>query len=539
LNELLDLLTLVPFVLYAETHYRFKYFFSYLRKSEPEIIFDAPHRIDADFRIPILMVAKDADTYPCEIVNVVASISQGGVLCSRQTLIRDSLSVNQRLGWFLFELDPKGLRGSIEIDIEFELRRGTKKKRYRNDNHRTSSHRALSVYLSPHPLPQLPGVYYGDAHTHSSYTDDQVEFGAPLEPSITLAQAMGLKFFCTTDHSYDLDDRTDTFLVNDPAIPKWSIFQEEVQHLNNRHREFAVLRGEEVTCRNARGKNVHLLLFGNRTFVPGSGDSAERWCRTRSEHSIEEILRSTEKSVSAFAAHPRETVSLLQRLLIGRGRWEDEDFEHAGLTGLQFVNGVLHDGFTEGKASWVKLLLGGKELTIVGGNDSHGNFNRFRQIGVPFLRIVERPYQIFGKMRTGVLSGDQLSEDSLLAAIMKGLCFVTNGPLCVITLVNEDGARTEMGGFAQGSKLICNVQVKSTEEFGLLAGFCLYQGVIGGEKEQLLWHLKDVGAYQFEGDVPVAGTVSSYIRAEVFTRRESSPRGEALFAFTNPIWVKC
>jgi len=50
----------LPLFLYAETHYRFPYFFSLLRKNEPEIIADAPHRIEPGSPLPILILIKDA-----------------------------------------------------------------------------------------------------------------------------------------------------------------------------------------------------------------------------------------------------------------------------------------------------------------------------------------------------------------------------------------------------------------------------------------------------------------------------------------------
>ncbi|MFA6457029.1 MAG: hypothetical protein WCW40_09430, partial [Bacteroidota bacterium] len=59
-----------PFFLYAETHYRFKYFFSLYKKSEPEIIVDGPHRLDPDKPYPIMILVKDADRYPVEIQSV-------------------------------------------------------------------------------------------------------------------------------------------------------------------------------------------------------------------------------------------------------------------------------------------------------------------------------------------------------------------------------------------------------------------------------------------------------------------------------------
>jgi hypothetical protein len=65
-----------PIFLYAETHYRFKYFFSLYKKSEPEIIADAPHRLDPDKQYPIMILVKDSHLYPVELLSVKVTLFQ-------------------------------------------------------------------------------------------------------------------------------------------------------------------------------------------------------------------------------------------------------------------------------------------------------------------------------------------------------------------------------------------------------------------------------------------------------------------------------
>ena len=60
----------LPVICYAEIHYRFKYFFSFLLKKEPEILFDAPHRIEPNSNLPILLFVKDAHLFPIEVISV-------------------------------------------------------------------------------------------------------------------------------------------------------------------------------------------------------------------------------------------------------------------------------------------------------------------------------------------------------------------------------------------------------------------------------------------------------------------------------------
>ncbi|MCH6560272.1 hypothetical protein IH799_07965, partial [candidate division KSB1 bacterium] len=60
----------ILFLLYAETHYSFKGIYSRLKKMEPEIIADVPHRIKRGHPIPVLLLIKDAHQYPIELNSI-------------------------------------------------------------------------------------------------------------------------------------------------------------------------------------------------------------------------------------------------------------------------------------------------------------------------------------------------------------------------------------------------------------------------------------------------------------------------------------
>ncbi|MBI3787934.1 MAG: hypothetical protein HY276_06715, partial [Ignavibacteriales bacterium] len=298
----------LPLLLYAETHYKFRYFFSFLRKKEPEIIADAPHRIEPGSTLPLLILAKDANRYPCTLMQVHVTVTQGATHLMNKRLLPNARTLRDYFWWEIFLLDVSQWKGWIELHVSITIEVNGKIKTYDTDNHKTSSHKPLRVFLSNDLLPRFANLHLGDAHTHSNYTDDQVEFGSPLKASQGLCKAMGLSFFCVTDHSYDLDDRVDNYLMNDPAIPKWNSLQREVSELNYQDSSFVIVRGEEITCRNGNEKNVHLLLYGSKQFFPGSGDGAEKWLRTRSEHAASEILKTKENTSVAYAAHPKEPV---------------------------------------------------------------------------------------------------------------------------------------------------------------------------------------------------------------------------------------
>ena len=527
-------LQMLPVFLYAETHYRFRYFFSFLRKHEPEIIADAPHRIEPNQPLPILVLVKDAHQFPLKLNKVRVAIRKDGKIFFEKELLNSPIELTEKFWWRVYEVPLDGMSGNIECDVIFEINDGKRQLIYHNDNHRTSSHQPLKIFVAPSPLPRFEHLHFGECHSHSSYTDDQVEFGSPLEASTQLSLPLGLSFFCVTDHSYDLDDSVDNYLANDSNLPKWSLLQQEVDDQNSKYKDFVIVRGEEVSCRNSKDKNVHLLLLGNRKFFYGSGDGAERWLKTRSENNINEILNSIEPSVLSFAAHPKEQVSFLQRLLLRRGKWLQKDFLHSRLTGIQFVNGYISNGFWEGYHQWLDALLEGKRMLVLAGDDAHGNFNRFRQIGIPFLKIRETGHQLFGKMRTGVYL-ESLSEENILRAVHSGKTIVTDGPVVNLLIDSPMHGISSIGETVIGNKYSISLEVKSSNECGSIDSIKVFIGSIG-VKETAIISEKLSQEYTASRIFSVEITRKSYIRAEVWTSRNDSNDAQPHFCLTNPIW---
>lgn len=528
---------LLPFFLYAEMHYRFRYFVSFLRKKEPELIADAPHRLEPGQPLPLLILAKDGHIYPSRLQQIQIVIRQEHRELARKDLLTEPISINTEFWWRTFTLDVSGWYGWLTIEVSLKLQRAGKTKTYQTDNYRTSSHKPLRVFVADQSLPRYEGLHFGETHTHSTYTSDQVEFGAPLESSAELAKAMGLSFFCVTDHSYDLDDSLNSYLVNDPAIPKWGLLRSEVDTINGSASDFVILRGEEISCRNGAGQNVHLLLIGNERFFAGSGDGAERWLKTHSEHSIREILNAKENSSVAFAAHPLEHVPFLQKLLLGRGSWQDADMQEKSLSGLQIINGSTDEGFRSGYRLWRENLLRGMRQFIIAGNDAHGNFNRFRQVGIPFLKIKEMDRQIFGEMRTGVILNEPLTPESVLNALRKGRCIVTDGPVLQLRATPDNGEEIGTGEEAHERSVSVRVMALTTPEFGMINDVKIIRGMIGGRVEEILEEHRGINKERFESRVRVEASAQCYIRAEATTEASSSMDGESHFCLTNPIWI--
>ena len=531
----------LPIFAYAEIHYRFKYFLSFIKRNEPEIIADAPHRINPNAKLPILILIKDADKYSITILRIIIEIRQNENIIFSQVYSKiQKIKVFGHWWWNIIEIpflnELQNVWGFLDVNVDVEFERNGNIYSIRNNNLPTSSKKSLKIFRSKTVLPALRGWIHGDTHTHSNYTEDQVEFGAPIQASLILSQAIGLSFFCVCDHSYDLDDRLDTYLINDPSLPKWNMLQKEIDEINSEQKECVVIRGEEVTARNANGRNVHFLLWGTRKFFAGSGDSAEKWFRLRSEHSIQEILENTTSSTVAFASHPTEKVPSLHRFFFGRDVWSLNDMRNTGLHGLQILNGEYSSAFFKGLSDWKKLLLEGKKLFVAAGNDAHGNFNRYVQLQIPFLKIAEKETQIFGKLRSTVYC-NALNETNILGALKVGKCVINNGPLVICEVENEFHQSAKIGGQIQAKSVAVKVQGISTEEFGEFASVKIYFGVIGKSEIILTEQNFENGKYEIHFITEWQQILSfSYIRVEAFTKNGIGYDKNG-FCYTNPIWM--
>jgi len=402
----------------------------------------------------------------------------------------------------------------------------------RNDNYRTASHAPLTVEVASESLPGAEGWYYGEAHAHTRYTSDQVEFGAPVSATVELARAMGLSWFAATDHSYDLDDCPDDFLRNDPDHPLWCALKRDIEQAHREHPDFVLLAGAEVSCGNAKGRNVHLLAYGLSDLIVGKGDSAEQWFRTRPDRSVSEVLEEVRRQGGvAYAAHPSEPTPLFQRVLVRRGNWYREDLLQEGLSGLQFWNGKRDAGLERGRKAWIDLLLEGERVFALGGDDAHGNFNRFRQIGVPFIKIRESDQQRFGAVRTALFLPEGLSEKAVLEALRAGRSVVTDGPFVAFGLEGKGGEQVCIGGAIAGGKLWLDVEAKTTGEFGDFREIVLYRGDIARGREKIFQRWTVKGRRCLSVQTKGEGTGPCYLRAEGRTERGH-------WCLPNPIWIR-
>ncbi len=522
------------FILYAETHYSFKGIYNRLKKREPEIIADSPHRIEPGNPVPVLILIKDANLYPIQLRSIQITLYCQNARELRQFEFED-LPITATFWYKVLQIfPPDKFTQECTLDVTIQISIKGKCRTIKNDNYTSTSHAPLKVFLAERKLPKSRNWYFGDFHFHSNYTSDQVEFGAPLEATSTLARAMGFGFLCITDHSYDLDDEPDNYLKNDPNLTKWKMLQHEIQAINQLNTKFIIVPGEEVSAGNARNENIHILILNHAEFLPGDGDSAEKWLQTKPDLSIEQILDNINSDAVAFAAHPGSKPPFIQRLLVGRGSWSLNDCRHLHLHGLQIWNGT-EEGLEKGKEIWIKLLLQGRRIFISGGNDAHGNFNRFRQIGIPFLTMRENHQHLFGKIRTGVLLDKKLSLHALVQAFKNGRMIVTNGPFVNIRAANGQGHTALSGDTVSGNNFIITAECLSTPEFGNFKELRLFKGNMIVKHESLVYSVRDFSAPFKHNDILEIKSMNepAYIRAELY----SELHGRELKCFTNPIWL--
>ena len=539
------------FFLYAETHYHFRFAPSLLYRRRPEIIADAPHRLEPGQALPVLLIIKDAHHFPVALRRVHAEIAsvasfapampKSSVPASRTALKVElqnkSEDITTPFWWRIYFLElPEEFTGMVAVNVGVNYCCSGRDLSCWNDNHVGTGHAPLRVFRSAWPLPGRPHFQHGDLHFHSDATNDQVEFGAPVEALTVMAQAQGLSFCAVTDHSYDLDDCPDDFLRNDPALRKWRALQERIHTLNQQHSDFVLIPGEEVSCGNAAGGNVHLLVLNHPQFIPGSGDSGEKWLHTQPEHTVQQILDQLHEQALAFAAHPAVPIPFLERKLLNRDRWQAQDFAHPRLNGLQFWNGGAR-GEEQGQRWWRDALLEGKKLVAVAGNDAHGNFNRFRQIALPCLTMAENGDHVFGRFRTSFKSNKRLDLENVLAALRHGRANITNGLIVDLELVAKTGEVFHPGEAANATAV--RVRAQSSPEFGRLERVKIWQGDLNSKQEKVIYECSVfTESYQFEAEAEwPALRETSYIRAEATSQQNSGAEEGAISrALTNPVW---
>lgn len=572
---------------YPEIHYVLARRLSLIYRHYPEVVTDAPWRVKAGKNIPILCMIKDADEFTTQLRNIMVHVQGDGFSFENPLQYPDD-----RIMRLISSLDPgrsitpkKGLidtkfwysLGYISIPQDYvgpleltpKVHLISEKRRFFRyhilkqntvftDNLPMLSHAPLRVYVSKHELPSFDGWYYGDAHCHSDRTDNQTEFGAPPAAIRTMGKAIGLKWGVITDHSFDLDVPVNRFHGKDPKKIRWKSLGEEIDLTNCLLDDFFLMRGEEISCGNANEENIHLLCYGVPEFIPGRGDGCKDQAQLYDfsnppDITLTDALKIIDKNGGvAFAAHPDSTNHRLAKFFINRGNWQDEDCKLEGCLGLQVWDSCnTDDTFEKSSQRWVNFLLDGYKKYIIAGSDAHGDFNRYRYVKHPFIKLKERMDSYFGKPRTCVYCGQSVNEETILDGLRKGRTVVTDGPIAIFELQRDDGKKAMIGETISGKKFDLTLRTKSTDEFGELQQAIIYKGELSKRRE-IVWaeidltHENDryshVSKYPItirrqEDKLKIYNELTTeddfYIRVELVSKRKD----RNYHCLTNPIWV--
>ena len=514
---------------YAETHYVVRTIpFSRYRRHCPEIIADIPRRVEPGFDLPILLVVKDAHRFPATIHSITIQWQESGLPPVEFTIEQ---KVDSPFWSRLFTIPTDKLPHKLlTLDILIRVTRKGREFFIHNDNYIGTSHAPLSVNISEHPFPKLSGWFVGDLHVHTRYTDDQVEFGAPILDTAQIAQAQGLDFFAATDHSYNLDDTWDNYLKNDAHLCKYKSYTEEIDSWNREHSHtFQIIPGIEVSVGNQKHRNVHLLVLGSGEFISGKGDSAETWFRTHPDLTIPQVIERLSDHRIALAAHPEMPFPIAERWFLGRGIWVNHDFGNKSLVGLQVVRGTGQVPFQSGVNLWVKLLLQGLKLSITAGSDSHGDFNRCIKVHIPMIRLKESQHPVFGEALTLIRLVESNAVNSIVSCIRTGRTGITTGPGIGLCFQVEQGQTyfpgdrcsnisppLSSGGNKRGVAMIDAI---SSPEFGSISHILIWAGNRSLQAEELVWIDRPPSpTYRYEREIVVVGNPDwSYLRAEIRT----------------------
>lgn len=491
----------------------------------PEIFVDAPHQLLPGKPLTVWLLVKDADRFPVRVRAVTFTLRDESGATGRERFELDDASArcDKHLQHRAFTLARASFRGRLQVwaRIEGEDARGRVHVIETHNYPRLPSF-PLEIHLLDAPPPALAGWFAGEMHSHSEFTSDHVEFGAPLALMQETADAVGLDFFLSSDHSYDFPYHRARYLEALDPRENFAAYRAQAAALNNARPTLpTIIAGEEISCGNARGENVHLLAFGHPEFIPGNGDGGRRGLNSRPDLTIAEVLERL-GDTPAFAAHPAGHRSRMQRLVLGRGPWRDEDVRPGSggrsVRGLQFWNGTLGRDYQDGKAQWVSRLLAGQRLLPLGANDAHGDFNHNIHVKIPLVSVRLSRGHLFGRVRTLVPAADK-SPESLAEAFRGTRTLCTDGPFATLEHAGDG---------------LLRVRALSTPDFGSWASVTVLGASPGEPRERALaaWTFDGEGPQVFEERLTLdspGGPAPAYARLEVLTRSGRRALTSAVF----------
>lgn len=502
---------------YAETHYKFKLPWSPLFRRWPEVFVDGPSFCVPGVRPVFYLVIKDADLFPIRIREVEAAIQDA--TGTRKQILPVDLNLSENLLFHALPLDLSGLKGSVTLNFRILAeRRDGRNQTFLNANFPGIAPTPLRIRFLTSALPYPQDWHAGELHCHSDYSNDPVEYGAPLRVLQEAGTALGLGYVVCTDHSYDFYYNRRRYMERIDPDKNFQAYRSEAVALNSANPDATVIiPGEEVSCGNHLDENVHLLVAGHPEFLPGLGDGGRRWLNNKPDLPIGEVLERT-RGVPCFAAHPRSRVGGLERFVFRRGMWHTTDLRPAGASrgvdGLQFWNGNRGSDYAEGREFWIERLLAGERISPIGSNDAHGDLNRCIGVKTPLFSLYQNHNHLYGHVRTVVRAPHRT-----VAGVQEGL---SQARLCC-----TDGPFLDLE--AAGASI--ELHAASTIDYGGFSQITVWAGRRGADKEIRVasWKWDASGPLELRERID-APAGAAYLRAEASTE-------EKRFALSAPYYL--
>jgi hypothetical protein len=504
---------------YAEIHYKFRLPWSPLFRAEPELIVDAPYMVGRSKKAPLFLVGRDCNRFPVRIVALECDIRKIGGISIIQK-IETILEWREPFHYCEWELSLPEEPGeySVNVRVDWEPLSSRKRGKTRsliNSNLPTLGPMPLLIRRLGHPSPVPSHWKGGDLHLHTTATSSPVEFGGDPAMLQRAAEAIGLDWFACTDHSYDFSYQSDDYRQPcDPQAKRDALLQ-QLSSLDPGGP--LPVYGEEVSCGNVFGENVHLLVLGNREHIEGNGDGGRRWFNNRPELTIPEVIERAQ-GLPCWAAHPKTKMGLLEKIIFRRGQWHPEDL-HPGLTGLQFWNGNTGIDFLMGRAFWVKRLIQGEKWLPGGGTDAHGDLNRSTGVKTPLISLWANRDHRFGSVRSWFPIDGKMDLEALLESMRQGQALVGTGPWLTLQLENSGAIR---------------LIAQSNEDFGAIRRIVIFTTLKGAIAEMAQSIDPSPGTEDLSHFVELRiepKENARYLRAELHTTQEER-------AITSPLWLE-
>ncbi len=498
-----------------------------------EVVVDAPYRIEPGMSIPLICLVKEKRNKSFTIESIKVNIMQKGQTIRVTSVLRSPVDVHDSK-WHKVIRVPlhDSMQGKFELDTIVTISRDGKNKKIRSHPYSGTSSETLKIFRAVDSLPKFADYYFGDMHYHCLSESKSESISAPLMFSTQVAKAFGLQFFAATDHAYVLDDNGGSSR-NDNSN-KWDKFQEKVDSINSKNEDVVILPGEEIKCKNHRGRDVDLIIVNYPEFIRGSqGTTAPVKSH---ESNLKELLSRVESAAVTFAVHPMKQTSFYEKLFYRRGRWGKLDLTLAGLTGMQVYDGMNEYFLGRRLKHWVELLLKGERKYIVAGSDSYADFGERVKPQSPFKKSNTKSIQEFGRARTGLFCTQPITKEKIVQSLKEGKSVISTGPLMDFSVHNHIGKRVLVGGNIEGRTFTVKFRGVSSAEYGPITDIKLYLGEIRRECEEQVFSVKlTKNRYNYQGEfhIEARGKIN-YIRGELI----SGDAGRSLFCVTNPIWIK-